>query len=1120
MYMKPSDVRLPFAFLVFAALFFSTPAQAASRIVAVGQSVTFTVSADGTAPFNYQWYKNGALIAGAVSNSYHISSATTSDAATYSAVVSNQGGSTTSDLAVLTVDASLVGPAINTQPAAQTVTAGQAVSFSVIASGTGPLTYQWKKNGTDIPGAAAGTYTISTASAGDVGSYSVAVSNALGSITSNAVTLTVNAAPVAPSITAQPAPQTVIAGQSVSFSVSATGSGPLSYQWKKNGTSIFGATSSTLTLSSASVSDAGNYSVVVGNTAGSVTSVSVALTVNSAPIAPSITAQPTSQAVTAGQSVSFSVAASGSGSLSYQWKKNGANIAGATAATFTLSNTSSSDAGTYSVVVTNNAGSVTSVAVALTISPAPVAPSITSQPKSQSVTAGQSVSFTVSATGSTPLSYQWRKSGVNISFATASTLTFASVTSADSGVYSVLITNSVGTVVSVDVTLTVNAVPVAPSITTQPAAQSVTAGESASFSVAATGSGTLTYQWKKNGVNLVGATSPVFTIPSTTLADTGNYSVVVTNAVGSASSSNVGLTVNAAPVAPSITTQPAAQSVTAGATVSFSVSAAGSGTLSYQWKKNSTNITGANSPTLTIANVSSDDAGGYSVVISNSVGSAISAIVSLTVSAAPVPPSITVQPLAKSVKEGDSVSFSVEATGSAPLSYQWKKSINTINGATSSIYTIPSVTLSDAGIYTVVVSNSVGSVTSANAILTVTSAPVAPPSGGGGATLPPPIAPPPPAANPPFVSQYTAADVGSVATSGVTTYNTAVQAFTLTGAGNGIGGDTDSFYFASAPASGNFAIVTTVNSFTASKTDAVAGIMIRESSTVNAASASIVVTGSGTVKFVRRLATGTTAKIKAGRSVPLPVYLRLTRVNGVISGDYSSNGLDWATLGSVEMSLPDAVRAGLVSASSSKSATTVAQMGAPTITSGIQPTVVGGLQLYDVGPSGAKASASLSNTTISLAGLGQVLSGTTREGVAYLARHNAADCSIAVNVLPAHLGIPPARAGLVIRESLLDNAPQVTLALNAHGQVVFEYRATSGGFACTQTLNETARRLLLDRRGSVVTAMVSNDGTTWRTVGTARVTFRQDPWIGLATISSWWTTAVTADYTGFSVVSH
>src|SRR5207302_1356611 len=139
---------------------------------------------------------------------------------------------------------SSTAPSITNQPASQTVTAGQTATFSVGASGTAPLSYQWKKNGTAISGATSSSYTTSATTSADNGSqFTVVVSNTAGHLTSNAATLTVSATAVAPSITTHPASQTVTVGQTATFSVVASGTAPLSYQWMKGGTTILGATS-------------------------------------------------------------------------------------------------------------------------------------------------------------------------------------------------------------------------------------------------------------------------------------------------------------------------------------------------------------------------------------------------------------------------------------------------------------------------------------------------------------------------------------------------------------------------------------------------------------------------------------------------------------------------------------------------------------------------------------------------------------------------------------------------------------------------------------------------------------------------------------------------------------
>ena len=177
-----------------------------------------------------------------------------------------------------------VMPSITTQPVGQTVTAGQTASFMVVATGTAPLSYQWQKDGTAISGATSASYTTAATSSSDNGAkFQVVVSNSAGSVTSNAATLTVNAAAVAPSITTQPVNQTVTAGQTATFMVVAAGTAPLSYQWQKNGTAISGATAASYTTPATTSSDNGAQFVVgVSNVAGNVTSNAATLTVNAA----------------------------------------------------------------------------------------------------------------------------------------------------------------------------------------------------------------------------------------------------------------------------------------------------------------------------------------------------------------------------------------------------------------------------------------------------------------------------------------------------------------------------------------------------------------------------------------------------------------------------------------------------------------------------------------------------------------------------------------------------------------------------------------------------------------------------------------------------------------------
>src|SRR5271166_2158477 len=174
-------------------------AQPANQSVAVGQTATFSVTASGTAPLSCQWQKGTTAISGATSATYTTAATTTADSGSkFSVVVSNAAGSTTSNAATLTVTATAVAPTITQQPASVTVTAGQTATFSVTATGTDPLTYQWLQGTTSITGATSASYaTPATTTANSGTQYKVIVSNSVGSATSNVATLTVNAAPPA-----------------------------------------------------------------------------------------------------------------------------------------------------------------------------------------------------------------------------------------------------------------------------------------------------------------------------------------------------------------------------------------------------------------------------------------------------------------------------------------------------------------------------------------------------------------------------------------------------------------------------------------------------------------------------------------------------------------------------------------------------------------------------------------------------------------------------------------------------------------------------------------------------------------------------------------------------------
>lgn len=689
-------------------------AQPTSTTVYMGGNATFSVTASGNPVPTYQWRKNGVVIAGATSNSYLTPTLTTADhGSLFSVSVTNSFGTVTSSAANLTVN----GFTITSQPANQTVAVGATATFQVTASpGAQPYHYTWQKNNQYLPDAYdQPTYTTPVTTLADSGSsYSVIVSDGFGQIGSNYATLTVA---LPPTITTQPKTIKIAPGSTTTFSVVGSSTLPLSYQWQKDGVAIPGATSTTYTTPTAVNQDHGStFRVVVSNSVGSVTSQGANLNID-----PRITSQPLSKTVSSGATASFSVTMGSSGTYTYQWFKNGVAVTAASSnsITYTTPVTALADSGSvfYVVITSVNSPSNTATSTSATLTVVSgTPPTITTQPTSVAVASGNPASFTVAASGTSPFSYQWRKNGTAIAGATAATYVTPALATTDSGaLFSVVVTNTAGSATSANATVTVNAV--APSVSA-PASTSVVAGSTATFSVTASGSAPFTYQWKKNGIAIAGANAAAHTTPTLTTADNGAlYSVLVLNSVGSVASANAILTVTPA-LPPTVTTQPDHRAVVVGASATFNVGFSGTEPITFQWTRNGVAIPGATSVSYsTPATTTADNGATYSVTLSNFVGTATSINANLAVSNAPV---ITVQPSAQTVTAGQIATFSITAIGNPAPTYQWRRNSIPIAGATSSTYTFTTALADTAASFDVVVTNSLGNITSAAALLTVT----------------------------------------------------------------------------------------------------------------------------------------------------------------------------------------------------------------------------------------------------------------------------------------------------------------------------------------------------------------------------------------------------------------
>lgn len=413
--------------------------------------------------------------------------------------------------------------------------------------------------------------------------------------------------PSGPRIDAQPSDTAASVGATATFTVVASGS-ELGYQWQVSTdggmtwSDAPGATAATHATAALQASDNGKrYRVVVSAAGASVVSAAVTLTVTAAPVAPSITVAPASAVVTAPAGATFNVTATGT-ALAYQWQRSTdggaswAGIAGANAAGYgTGATTVAMNGEAYRVVVANAIGSVTSAAATLTVHPAPAAPTITTQPGSQSVTAGATASFTVAVAGTPTPALQWQRAAqgalgfTDIAGATATTYdTGATSLSQNGDRYRAVATNAAGSATSDAAVLSVGAAPQAPLITTQPAPQTVTSPDTAAFTAAASGVPTPSWQWQLSTdggatfTNIAGATASSYTTPATLPSHDGRrYRAVASNTAGTVNSVSATLTVRAAtPLA--IDSSQALPASDANAAYSATVSATG-GVPPYRW---------------------------------------------------------------------------------------------------------------------------------------------------------------------------------------------------------------------------------------------------------------------------------------------------------------------------------------------------------------------------------------------------------------------------------------------------------------------------------------------------------------------------------------------------------
>lgn len=678
-----------------------------------GSAVTFSSTAvyGGGSP-TYQWKKNGINITGATSSTYTTSTASNNDAfkcvVTSSLSCASPGTANSNSITMAVTPISLPTISISASNG-NTICSGASVTFSSIITNGGPSpTYQWTKNGSIISGATSSSYTSSTISNGDI--FRCILTSNLPCASpqidsSNNIAMTVNPNLV-PGISISSSGSTICSGSSVIFSSSISNGGTSpSYQWKKNGTNISGATSASYTNNTASNGDVfscvltSNATCVTSNTA---TSGNITMTVN-ANLAPSlnITAS-TGNTICSGTSVTFSSSATNGGtSPSYQWKKNGINIAGATSSSYTSNALINNDV--ITCVLTSSLpcptpATVNSNSIAMTVNPIIIPTISVSANNGDTICSGNTVTFSTTITnGGNAPAYQWKKNGTNITGANNATYGTSMITNGN--VFSCVLTSSATCAIlanSNNATMTVvNSANPTVTISSSPG-DTICSGSSVSFSSSAfyTG-GTPSYQWKKNGINITGATNASYT---TTFASNGDvYKCVITSSLSCANPATVNSNNKTMAVytmaTPTISINTAqGDTICTGNTVTFSSTITDGGSApTYHWLKNGNLIAGANNNSYTSATISNGDLF-VCILTSNRpcVSAAIDSSNSVTMTVNPlVTPTVSINAnQGSNICEGAIVTFNSNASNAgSSASYKWYKNGTLVPGGINSVLT-------------------------------------------------------------------------------------------------------------------------------------------------------------------------------------------------------------------------------------------------------------------------------------------------------------------------------------------------------------------------------------------------------------------------------------------------
>ena len=856
-----------------------------------GGSTTVQAALSGTAPWQVTW-ADGVVQSGVLSSP--VTRSVSPTVATTYKVTALIDANCSAPAGQLTGSAAVslnTAVAITTQPVSLSACPGTGARFVVAATGTS-VTFQWQVSAgggafTNLPGATGTSYTTPSLTAAFNGyQYCCVATGTCGAVTSAVATLTVLTAPSA----VVSGGAAICPGGSTTVQAALTGSGPWQVTWS-DGVVQSGVLASpavrtvspgaTTTYKVTGLLDA-NCTASSGQLSGTAT-----VTLNTIPV---FTVSPFSTTACAGTTVRLVAAVTGTGT-GYQWQVSlggGAftNVPGATSSSYTTPALAPANNGNqYCCVSIGTCGAATSGVATLTVLTAPGA--VVSG--GGAICPGGSTTVQAALGGTAPWQVTWAdgvvQSGVLTSPVTRTVSPSVAMTYKVTGLLDANCSAPSGQLTG-SAAVTLNT---APAFTTQPVSLTGCAGGGVRFVAAATGT-SVGYQWQVSPAggsftNLPGATGTSYTTPSLTAAYNGwRYCCVATGTCGALTSAVATLTVNP---------QPAAV-VSGGGTncagTGLVVQAALTGTAPWQitWSDGAVQSGVLASPvTRTVTPAATTTYTITGLLDANCTASA-GGLTGKAVATVTTPPAITSAPVGGSLPAGTNVTFSVTATGTAPLTYQWQFNGANVSGATAATYTLAGVTTNSTGSYSVSIANGCGSVTSAAAALTVTNC-----------TVPVP---------------WVGVDVGSVGLAGGQCSGGSTLA--LEGSGAALNSTADQFHFLYQTITDDGSLVAQLTGQSGSSSNAFAGIMIRETTAAGAQELLLARQGNGSVIARSRVGTGSPPTTTAGGAYTPPnCWLQLVRSGSSVTASVSSDGTTWTTVASVTLTMASNVTLGLFTTS-------------------------------------------------------------------------------------------------------------------------------------------------------------------------------------------------------------